>query len=146
MIDFDEILVPVDGSPGAHRAALFGAHLAATLGVALKLTYVVPLTSESVMALAKLDKAEIEQLQQQQARSVLDQAGAALAGEGVGIKPETLVLIGDAAEEILHYVNGHPKTLVVMGRRGLSPLKSLVLGSVSEKVMRYAQGAVTLIN
>jgi len=146
MIDFDEVLVPADGSPGAHRAALFGAHLAGKLGVPLKLTYVVPLTSESVMALAKLSKAEIEQLQQQQARGVLDQARAVLDQAGAAAQAKDLVLIGDAAEEILNYVQQHPKTLVVMGRRGLSPLKSLMLGSVSEKVMRYAQGAVMLVN
>lgn len=54
--------------------------------------------------------------------------------------------LGDPANEVIGYVGEHPKALVVMGRRGLSPIQSLLMGSVSEKVARHAQGAVTLVN
>ena len=144
MVEFDEILVPVDGSDGSHRAALFGARLASALGSKLKLSYVVPLTSESVMAMAKMAKEDIVSAQQQQARAVIDLALTAIGSAHAGT--EEVIMIGDAAEEILNYIDKHPRSLVVMGRRGLSPMKSLLVGSVSEKVMRYAHGAVTLVN
>jgi len=146
MVEFDEILVPVDGSEGSHRAALFGARLAAALGCPLKLAYVVPLTAESVMGMANMSREEIQEREDQAARAVLELAEQALSKAGVKIKAEHLVMIGDPAEEILTFIEKHPKALVVMGRRGLSPMKSLLVGSVSEKVMRYAHGAVTLVN
>ena len=47
-------------------------------------------------------------------------------------------MVGDAAQEILSYVEAHPKTLVVMGRRGVSTIRGLLLGSVSHKVAQLA--------
>jgi nucleotide-binding universal stress UspA family protein len=146
MVDFNEILVPVDGSEGSHRAARWGAQLAAAVELPLKLAYVVPMTPESVMATSRLSAAEVEELQRSRAREVLDKAKAALAEQTAGSEPGEVVLTGDAANEILHYMKQHPNTLVVMGRRGLSPIKTLMMGSVSEKVMRHAPGIVTLVN
>jgi len=146
MVEFEEVLVPVDGSESAHRAAGFGVRLAEAVGMPLKLVHVVSLTPQLVMTLAKMSKDDIHALQQQQARAVLDQAQAAIAACDVRAAIGELVLVGDAAQEILGYLEAHPKTLVVMGRRGLSPIRSLMVGSVSEKVMRYALGAVTLVH
>lgn len=74
----------------------------------------------------------------------MEKARAAL--RDIGTNAEELVVLGDPAEEIINYVDNHPKALVVMRRRGLSAMKSLLLGSVSEKVMRHARGAVTLVS
>lgn len=144
MVEFDEILVPVDGSEGATRAAQFGARLAKALNSPLKLAHVAPLTSESVMAMAKMDRKDIEAHERSRGARVIASAREAIADAGVDA--QDLVLLGDAAEEILNYIDKHPKTLVVMGRRGLSTLRGLVVGSVSDKVSRHAHGAVTLVN
>jgi nucleotide-binding universal stress UspA family protein len=146
MVEFDQILVPVDGSEGSHRAALFGARLAAALGCALKLAYVVPLTPESVMAMAKLSREEVQEKENLAARAILETAERVLGEAGVDLEPEKLVMIGDAAAEILNFIDKQPTALVVMGRRGLSPIEGLLVGSVSEKVMRHARGAVMLVN
>ncbi len=144
MVEFDEIVVPVDGSEGSHRAARFAARLAAALNCPLKLAFVVSFTAESAMAMARMTREEIQEAGENQARQIFTDARAAMgdAGSEVG----ELIMIGDAAEEILVYIDQHPQALVVMGRRGLSTFQTLMLGSVSEKVMRYARGAVTLVN
>ena len=49
-------------------------------------------------------------------------------------------------QEILAYLNKRPGTLAVMGRRGLSPIKSLLLGSVSDKVVQHATNPVLVVN
>jgi nucleotide-binding universal stress UspA family protein len=144
MVEFDEILVPVDGSEGAMRAAQFGARLAKALNCPLKLAHVAPLTPESVMAMAKMDRKDIEAHERSRGARVVASTREAIADTGVDA--QDLVLVGDAAEEILNYIAKHPKTLVVMGRRGLSRLEGLVVGSVSDKVSRHARGAVTLVN
>ncbi len=55
------------------------------------------------------------------------------------------VLTGDPAEEIVAFMEDNPGTHLVMGRRGLSRIKSLLLGSVSSKVTAHAPGLVTVV-
>ena len=145
MKEFEEVLVPVDGSESAERAALFGARLASALECTLTFTHVVALAPESVMALAKMSREEVQGHQQKIAGPVLEQAQAALADHDIRVTAEPLVLIGDPAEELLNYLGKHPGTLVVMGRRGQSGIRRLAMGGVSDKVIRYADGPVTLV-
>lgn len=144
MAEFDHILVPVDGSEGSLRAARFAARLGTALDSPIKLAYVVTMTPESVMSLSHLDKPEVERIANERARTVLTNAREALGN--AADRADDVILSGDPAEEILHYSSKNPQALIVMGRRGLSPVKSLVLGSVSERVMRHASGVVTLVN
>lgn len=146
MVEFDEILVPVDGSECAHRAAVFGGRLGAALGMPVKLLYVVPLTTDTVIALAQMTHAQIRAAHEEHARGIFAQAQSVLAACGARAADATVVLVGDAAQEILGHVDANPRTLVVMGRRGLSAIRGLMLGSVSEKVARHAQCPVTLVH
>jgi len=146
MIDFEQILVPVDGSECAHRAAVFGGRLGAALGMPLKLVYVVPLTTEAVIALAQMTPEQIKAAHEEHARGIFAQAQSVLAASGARPADATVVLVGDAAQEILGHIEVNPRTLVVMGRRGLSTIRGLMLGSVSEKVARHAQCPVTLVH
>jgi nucleotide-binding universal stress UspA family protein len=143
MLEFDEIVVPVDGSEGASRAAVFAARLASALRCPIQLLYVFPATPMSMVGFARMSAEEIQRAQHSASREIIDRARQAIGEAGtVGEK----LLLGDPAEEIINYVDQHPRTLVVMGRRGLSPMQSLLVGSVSEKVARHAKGAVTLVN
>jgi nucleotide-binding universal stress UspA family protein len=143
MLEFDEIVVPVDGSEGSSRAAVFASRLASTIGCPIKLLYVFPATSMSMVGFARMSADEIHRAQQSAARDILDKARAAI---GATADVGEVVLLGDPAQEIIDYSAQRPKTLLVMGRRGLSPMKSLLVGSVSEKVARHSAGAVTLVN
>lgn len=143
MGEFSRIIVPVDGSEGSGRAAAFAARLGSALGIPITLAHVVPMTPESVMGLSQLDKAEVEKVQRRRADTVLSEVRAAMGEAGEGA--EEKVMVGDPAEEILRYVNAEPEALVVMGRRGLSPVRTLMLGSVSEKVLRGTSSTVTLV-
>lgn len=144
MIEIDEIAVPVDGSDGASRAAVFAARLAAATGKPLRLLYVFPATPMALIGLASMSAEHIKQAEADAAREIFEKARAAIADTGV-VSGEQ-ILLGDPANELIGYVNQHPKSLLVMGRRGLSPIQSLLMGSVSEKVARHAHGAVTLVN
>ncbi|HEX6635017.1 MAG TPA: universal stress protein, partial [Usitatibacter sp.] len=53
--------------------------------------------------------------------------------------------IGAAAEEIARAADELHCDGIVMGHRGLGVLKSLVMGSVSEQVVRLAKVPVTLV-
>ena len=144
MEKFSRIIVLVDGSEGSIRAADFAANLSGSLEIPLTLTHVIPMTPESVLGMAQLDKSEVERLQQQRAQGVLTgvREGMSNAVESV----EEVVLSGDPAEEILHYIKSNPEALVVLGRRGLSPVETLMLGSVSDKVLRGTESTVILVS
>jgi nucleotide-binding universal stress UspA family protein len=51
---------------------------------------------------------------------------------------QTVVLAGAAAETIVSYAASTPADLIVIGTNGTSGLEHLVLGSVTEKVVRHA--------
>ena len=144
MVEFDEIVVPVDGSDGAGRAASFAARLAAAIRCPVRLLYVFPATPMAMVGFSRMSSEEIKQAQNSAARDIFGKARAAIGDAGTEV--DELILLGDPGNELIGYVGQHPKTLVVMGRRGLSPIQSLLMGSVSEKVARHAQGAVTLVN
>jgi nucleotide-binding universal stress UspA family protein len=96
-----------------------------------------------MIGLARMQPEEIRAAQQSAAREVFQNARAVI---GPGQQVEETVLMGDPAQEIIGYVAQHPRALVVMGRRGLSPMQSLLVGSVSDKVVRHASAAVMLVN
>lgn len=61
-------------------------------------------------------------------------------------EPESVTLVGDPAVEILSYLDNRQDVLAVMGRRGQSKIKTLLLGSISEKVVRHTRTPVTVVS
>lgn len=55
-----------------------------------------------------------------------------------GIQIETQVAVGHPAEEILRKAEQQQVDLIVVGRRGMSGIKELALGSISEHVLSHA--------
>jgi len=139
-----EILVPVDGSESSGRAVRFAASQASALGVPVRLFYVFPAASVEVIGMAGMSRDDIDQAAQAAAQRAFDKTRQEL-GEEVPDDLEEETSIGDPAEEIVRYTEDDPGVMVIMGRRGLSRMKSLVLGSVSDKVSRHAKSPVTII-
>lgn len=146
MVEFDEVVIPVDGSEGSARAAAFAARLAAAVQCPIQMIHVFPATGMALVGLSRMTPDEIKQAESSAAKDIFANARAAIDIVGAEVELRELVLLGDPANELLGYIAQHPRALVVMGRRGLSPIKSLLMGSVSEKVARHAHGAVTLVN
>lgn len=139
-----ELLVPVDGSENSVRAARFAMQLAGALGVGVRLLYVFPAASVELIGMAGMSREDIEHAAGTSGERVFDLVRTGLGSE-VRDHVEYATAFGDPAEEIIVYTEKHPDALVVIGRRGLSRMKTLLLGSVSDKVMRYAGCPVTVI-
>ena len=60
-------------------------------------------------------------------------------------KVSTTTLVGQAAPSILGEAAKQPSDLVVLGARGLGTVKRLLLGSVSESVLRQASCSVLIV-
>lgn len=62
-----------------------------------------------------------------------------------GIKANSVLARGDAATEIIEYVKENSIDLIVAGSRGLSQMRSWLLGSVSRKLVHYAGCSVLIV-
>ena len=138
-----EILVPVDGSNNSIRAVNYALELAKSTGSKLRLFYVFPVSSVEIIGMAGMSRDDIEHAAQDAAQRVFDKLHDQIGETEVKIDDDTS--IGDPAEEIIRCTEDDHDLLVILGRRGLSRIQSLLLGSVSEKVLRHAHSPVMVI-
>lgn len=85
--------------------------------------------------------ADDDEAQRQQAE--LAEATALLAESGIDAR--SAAPVGDAAAEIVRVAEESGADLIVLGARGLNPVKRLVLGSVSTKVLHQAPCDVLVV-
>lgn len=137
-------LLAVDGSENSRRAAHFLLDLVRdTPGSAITIINVLNLRKEIYNFSAFADIAEIERIVHEQAHRVVEETARIFENEG--IKPEKIVLEGDPGYEIAEHARLGDYNQIVMGTRGLSNIKGLVMGSVGQKVIHLAQTPVTLV-
>ena len=140
------ILVAVDGSEPALRAAKLAADLAVKHQAALHLVQVVvpiPLTKE-LEEFAQAEKIDIATSKDVATPYLLGPAESIASAAGVRTVLKE-VLTGDPAERLLEYARDHGIDLVIVGRRGLGRIKRLLMGSVSFKVSSLAECPVLIV-
>ena len=55
------------------------------------------------------------------------------------------ILIGKAADTLITYSHNHDVDLIIMGHRGISGVKKLVMGSVSDKVSNKCECSIFVV-
>ena len=138
---FWKILVPLDGSNYSKKALSYAVSIGKKYGSKLMLVHVVisPLyayTEGFVMT-------EHEKKLEDEGNSILEKGLEYTKSEG--IEAESLLAKGHPSEEIASIANEEKYDLVVMGSRGLSGIKAFLLGSVSERVSRFAKCPVMIV-
>jgi len=138
---FRKILVPLDGSEHSGRA------LDASIELAKKLDGILTLlTVYSVTGLATPSH-ETSIMEMERARdscqNVLAEAKAKVRSEK--IKVETALVEGNAVEEIVRQSKEGKFDMIIMGARGLSTMKKILIGSVSEGVIKNAPCPVLIV-
>ncbi|MEL7450737.1 MAG: universal stress protein [Pseudomonadota bacterium] len=135
-------LVPVDGSEASCRAAAWAQKNAAATGSSVTLVHVFDMNAAETISMANKTREEIADRIAAHAAPSFDKAKAALSGDD-GV--ETLAVVGNPAEEIIGIALKQNFDHIVIGSRGLTPIKEILLGSVSEKVLNRAHCAVTVV-
>jgi nucleotide-binding universal stress UspA family protein len=137
---FENILVAYDGSPQAQRATELGFSLAEAMESRLLIFAVIRPPEPAVRAElhAVLDHAR-EHYQQSFAQ-LREQAKLR------SVDLETEIEIGHPAEHIVHRAEQANTSLIIMGRRGISSFQRWMLGSISERVLRYAHCPVMVVH
>ena len=142
------VLVAVDGSADARTAARFAAHLALPPSVTLRLLGVVEPPEYPLVAPELGTPTLFEAIDEIVAarRHALEEELVTLAPElAVRAPVEPVIAEGRPAAEILRAARNGAADLIVVGARGLGPVKRLLLGSVSERVLHESDCPVLVV-
>lgn len=131
---FEHILLAVDGSEHALKAAKLAGDLAravnaAELRIVIAYDRIPPYLGEPNFQ-------RVINARLREANESLDKARNA-AGK-VPVEVHTELIEGDPAEAIINVAATRKSSLIVMGSHGLSRLVGLILGSTSQKVVSHA--------
>lgn len=143
---FCRILVAFDGSTHARQALTEAIDLARTNHAALTVMTVMPTTNPWALGGGYYVPVNLDELDQQSERNyqrVLDDAVNVVPGD---IPVTSLLKRGPAAQAIVDQARAGNHDVIVMGSRGRGELRSLLLGSVSHRVLQSSPIAVLVIH
>lgn len=137
---FSRILVAVDGSESAKKAFEKSIYLAQKCNSKLDVIHVV---LDSTYGGDSATTFELIEELKEKGMKLLEQCKSQAIKNNVLV--ETLLELGDHAQVIIDVANKNNYDLIIMGSRGMSTFKELLLGSVSFKVMHHARCPVMVV-
>lgn len=142
-----KILLATDGSGEATQAARMAAALADKTGSELHVVYVEPLPDPYSLPEVAIyypeARDQVRGMAQRDARKELDAEVEKL--EGMGEVAGAHARIGRPDAEISRLAEEIGAGLIVVGSRGLGPVRRVLVGSVSSSVIRHAHGSVLVV-
>lgn len=138
---FSHIVIAWDGSDHARRAFDYGLGIAEKFGSRLQLVSVVRHAEHETHDERRDSRRQARQFYETSAEELIDR------GKREGLTPELLVVEGGhPAEVIVDTARKVGADLIIVGRRGLSGITRFLIGSVSDRVARYAHCPVLVID
>jgi len=137
---YDSVLVPTDGSAESAKAAETALDLAEELGAAVHAVSVVD--AETVASTTYTSGAKNEERMHEAAEE--NAAGVADRGRERGLEAVGVVETGIPAEKIVEYADENAD-VIVMGTHGRSGVRRVLLGSVTDRVVRTASVPVITV-
>ena len=136
---FSKILVAIDGSTSAKRAFARSLYLASKCDSRLEVVHVVPCEfgGDSVNTFELVEELK------KKGKEILEQCKRIAAKNNISIK--TMSELGDPAKIIIKLAKSNDFDLIIMGSRGRSAFKELLLGSVTQKVAHHAKCPVMVV-
>jgi len=137
---FRRMLIGYDGSPQSEKAVEIAFSLATCIDSTVLVLAVArpPEPATSVELQAVLDDAK--EHYREGVKKILEEARAH------NLKVETDMAVGHPGEQIIHRAEKERIDLIILGRRGRSMISRMMLGSVSERVLRYAHCPVMVVH
>jgi len=150
---FNKILVSIDGSKESFDAADYGINLAKQSNALMIVMHVLPqeiryayedidaikpnISATPVKGIVELSKQEV---QAKWFNKILEKAKKS----DVNIQTDIIVATKSVSSEIVDYADKFNVDLIIVGTRGRSGLKRILLGSVASEVVKYADCAVLI--
>jgi nucleotide-binding universal stress UspA family protein len=136
------ILIATDGSKAAKNAVDYGIKFALKYDAKVYAVYVINITAYEKVCQGDLSSEvcqTFDKVAQRETSSVVEKAKFS------GLDAEPIILKGSAAEKILDFANKHDIDMIVVGSLEKSGIEHFTLGSVSEKIVRYAKVPVLVV-
>ncbi|MEM4262134.1 MAG: universal stress protein [Thermoplasmata archaeon] len=141
MQEIRKILIATDGSEQTKSAIEYGVHLAKLLGAKVTALYVVePIPLTNIPADTSVVFSVHASLEDEGKKAVEEVKNL---GQEAGVEVTTVIAEGSPEKKILELAKEHD--LVVIGTLGRSGLTKLFMGSVAERVTRYAPVPVLVV-
>jgi nucleotide-binding universal stress UspA family protein len=136
---FRTIILGLDGSAGCRPAVPVAADLARRYGAKIVIVHVDErVAAKGGVVPVRVDEDEIQ--------AELKKLAAELSDEGIEVSVETLkVILGGPAHAIEHLAEEIEADLIVVGRRGHSPVVGLLLGSVALRLLGISKRPVLAV-
>jgi nucleotide-binding universal stress UspA family protein len=142
-----KILIATDGSKYSNKAIDYGIGLAARMGAEVAGLYVVNMKSLEFFALGHHDNISGYEKENAKLHMEGEEALAYVKQQCVkaGVKVATAIVRGYPAEEIMKAAEQEKVTMIVVGNVGRTGLDHMLMGSVSETVVRKAPCPVLVV-
>jgi nucleotide-binding universal stress UspA family protein len=151
---FNNILVSIDGSKESLDAADYGLSLAKRLNAIITTIHVLPqeiryeyesvdaiqpnIPAAPIKGIVELSKQEV---QEKWLNKIIEKAKKM----DVNLQTDIIVATRSIATEIVDYADKFNVDLIIVGTRGRSGLKRMLLGSVASEVVKYADCPVLIV-
>ncbi|MER3426513.1 MAG: universal stress protein [Pyrinomonas sp.] len=135
----ERILVAFDGSEQSRKAFELGLEIAGRFRAKLFVISVIQLPEPATSV-------EIAELLDHEREHLLSEAAhLQKRADHLGIEFEAHIAAGHPAEQIIRHAEDCRADMIIMGRRGRTRVTRWILGSISERVLRYAHCPVTVV-
>jgi nucleotide-binding universal stress UspA family protein len=133
---FEALVLALDGSEGSQPAIPVATELATRYGSKLVIVHV----DERIPAKGGVHPVRVDE---EQIQRDLEQRAQQLSGQGIDASFQVVeVMLGGPAHAIEEVAERESADLIVVGRRGHSPVVGLVLGSVTQRLLHIARRSV----
>lgn len=148
------IYVPVDGSEGSIKAAQTALTMAQPMAARVELLFAFPRNAYELFGMPAefatqqqmqyLNPDEFEKLRANNAEQVFNKIRTTLGDTAAGISDQHL-LAGEPGQAVIDHVTNVPQALIIVGSRGMSRVRGLLIGSVSQRLTQHAPCPVMVI-
>ena len=146
-----KILVAIDGSDISLGAAMAAIQIAEKYSAELVILYVIDsrIRYESVgeVTFPKFlgSLKQVVDMAMEKGQNLVDEVKQKANGKSINIKTEVVLGVGSVVKEIVEYAEKHKIDLIVVGTRGMSGIKKVLLGSTASGVVTYSHCPVMII-
>jgi len=153
---FEKVLVPLDGSEHSLRALEIAIQIAKKFGGKITLIQVysvsvrpiimpepTTLTHPGVPVMTPAEVSKVVEATRKAGANILTEGEEKVKAQEIPV--ETLLVEGHVVEEIIKTAKEGSFDLIVMGARGISKIREILLGSVSDGVIRNASCPVLVV-
>ena len=143
-----KILVAVDGSDPSFNASTYAIELAKRFDAELIALHVIyPIYSQIEIALSPraVRLEEVTRKEMEKGKEHVDKVEQKGTEKNVSVKTDVIIGITSVVKEIVEYAEKKKIDMIVIGSRGMTGFKKMLLGSVASGVVTYSHCPVLVV-